>query len=134
MHVAMLNKVHEWTEPEQQPMTRMFSTRVGGIACAFFELIAVGQTALKIFSAANFGDVKDSTEKLCRLIIGLASTILIGVVFSPAINYRIHIALGIVVHDVALRKEKQAQFNAQRQIEKVQLETDKLLRLAKLAV
>lgn len=134
MNVTMLNKVHEWTEPEQQPMTRMFLTRVGGIACAFFEVIAVGQSVPKIFAASNFSDVKIAVEKLCRLIIGLASTILIGIAFSPAVNYRIHIGLGIVMHDVALRKERQSQLNAQRQIEKSQSEADKLLRLAKLTV
>lgn len=132
MHVMMLNKIYEWTEPEQQPMTRMFLTRVGGIVCAFFELIAVGEAALKIFSGSKFSDVKKSVEQLCRLIIGLASTILIGIVFSPAVNYRIHIGLEIVLHDVTLRKEKQVQLNAQRQIVKAQSEADKLALLAKL--
>ena len=131
-----MNDIHRWGENDQHPMVRMFLTRTVGLVCAFteigasikqsFHLSILTAKASAVF-AAKVGrlafpnnpwltthslkpipkeDIKGSLEDLYKLVAGIASTIFIGVLFSPEINFRNHLFLGLAADDLAVKRER----------------------------
>lgn len=107
-----IQQVHEWGGPEQNPLKRMFLTRIGSLACAILELVPVGRAILELCKRPSQKTLVD----LCKAIAGLASTIFIGIVFSPEVNFFIHVKLQLVEDDFESRKlERERQASVQRQ-------------------
>lgn len=102
---TMLQKVHAWGEPEQHPMKRMFLTRIGSIACAVLELQPLGQALGKFAITLN----KPALIDLTKRIVGVTSTLVIGIILSPEVNYFIHVKLGLAKDDIAERKNRRDQ-------------------------
>ena len=138
MYVVILNKICEWSEPSQTTTTRMFLTRSAAFACALFEVAAIGETIYKgittIFSnsTCKLEECKLSLFKIAKLTVGIASTVLLGIAFSPAINYRIHVALGLVEYDLNLSKQRQAMANAHQQLKQEETKAADAMFLANL--
>jgi hypothetical protein len=134
---AMMNEIHRWGETDQHPMKRMFLTRLGSAACSVFECAAVAKATLHLGATAcraatglgvriarftfphanwtsgtptssfNAGAINDAMNVLCRLIAGLASTVFVGVVFSPELNFKLHLRFGLAVDDLTAKKERE---------------------------
>jgi len=132
-----LNSIHTWGEPEQNPMKRMFLTRLGGIAGTAIETTAIGWSVVRIgmlctrecknvcmrtfcriipaaSSCMKYVDnpslkqsIKDAFMDTCKLIAGVATTLFIGIIFSPELNFRIHIKLGLAVNNLTVQKQKE---------------------------
>ena len=131
-----LNQIHDWGEPEQHPMKRMFLTRVAGLGCAAIEAGVIALTtghlirltaseavtgsakALRLLfpksetlskcadRPTHATQMKSALVELCHLVAGLASTIFNGIIFSPAINFRMHIKWGLAIDNLAVKKQK----------------------------
>lgn len=133
---STFNQIHYWSEPEQNPMQRMFLTRLSEIGCVAVEtfslicktielmtlvgkqLIILSSKPAGIFSYPKFhdsffppffllSDIKFGAEEMCRLIVGLASTIFIGIVFSPETNFKIHLKLRLIRDNLAEKTKKE---------------------------
>ncbi len=134
---ALFNRIHEWGEPEQRPATRIVLTRLGGVAGSVIETFAIaysslnvglkfgdtlGNISIKTISAlfpksrlatnlnklpASLNNLKNNLLHVCKLIIGLASTLLLGTFFSPELNFRLHLKLGLVVDNLNIKKQKE---------------------------
>ncbi len=111
---GIMSNIYEWSLPEQPPATRMFLTRLGGLACVVIESKAIVETSWNLLKTL-FSNPRPVLNQMIRLIIGLVSTIIIGIAFSPAINYRIHSYLGLTVNDFLAHREKQSKLLAERQ-------------------
>lgn len=134
---GVLNWVNEKNQPECNPLARMFLTRLGGVVCLVTEAVTVVFNALKALqrSATNvFSFTRRSFLMLCccmcgrlprkegipmrerfrtrilnicKLVVGIASTIFFGIVFSPMLNFKIHIKLKIAVDMLAEKRRKE---------------------------
>lgn len=132
-----LNKIHDWGEPQCHPMKRMFLTRITSVACIALEASGLAWTTVRIatlsvqeariLSAKGVCKIVPPMKKLlksaskkslalpikeayldiCRLTAGLASTILVGALFSPELNFRLHIKLRLAVDNLALKKQRE---------------------------
>lgn len=125
-----LNKIHGWSEPEQHPMKRMFLTRASSIGCCVLEsavlTLSVGQLGFlcgkkakmecikrlalvfpKIKHEEQDLPIKEAFLEVCKIVSGLASTIFSGIVFSPELNFRFHLQLGLAVDNLAVKKQKE---------------------------
>lgn len=54
----------------------------------------------------NLEDVYSCLNTLVKLIAGIASTCFFGILFSPEVNFRVHLKLGLAVDNLALKKER----------------------------
>lgn len=134
---CMFNRVHEWGEANRPPVNRILLTRLGTMAGAGIESLTIAfgslnvgvklgdivtkysmKTFSKLFpksrfaanlpkSAASFNKVKDNLLLVSKLIIGLASSLLLGILFTPELNFRIHLKLGLIVDNLDIRKQKE---------------------------
>lgn len=131
------NRIHEWGQPEQHLLRRVGLTRLASVACMTIEILAVSSNAIrclgiqtgclikgsaflfyKIFprvehlkfidnNLSGLEDLKKCIIKIAKIIAGIASTVFFGLVFSPEVNFRLHIMLGLAVDNLTVKKEKQ---------------------------
>lgn len=132
----LLNRIHEWGEPEEHPIKRIALTRLACLGAVALECfctveaawslgnqlysttkVLAGKGLYHIFPKSplfqNFATQGLNTQaigtsllQICKLIVGLASTLLIGVIFSPEINFRLHLRMGLAVDNLLVRKQK----------------------------
>lgn len=132
-----LNRIHDWGDAEQPPMKRMFLTRISGIACGIVEAAGIAASSCRLsvlatrelarllsrpmqaaFPASKclrsysqhpscFEETSTTFLTLCKRVAGLASTLFFGVVFSPELNFRLHIKLGLAIDTLAVKKQKE---------------------------
>lgn len=113
----------------QDPLKGMFATRIASLACAITE------TALLVFKLAEGGkeigkrglgiktagavpfsqELRQRGEEICKLALGLLGTLVLGIVFSPITNLKLHIWLQLVVDGEAelIQKKRQARMEAE---------------------
>lgn len=156
---SVLNRIHVWGEPSQHPATRMFFTRIANVGSAILEGLAivygslnvglrVGDAAttvsLKMVStllphrlknnlkniSTSLNDLTKNLLYVCKLIIGLASTIFFGIVFSPELNFRIHILLGLVVDNMDRRKQNELRAKVEADAKAVETTKERAARFA----
>jgi hypothetical protein len=105
-----LNKIHEWNEPEYHPLKRMFLTRICEVGCAAIEASVVvrkmAELTFTCFKKPSKHDLKSRVSEISRLIIGLSSTIFIGMLFSPEGNFKIHVKLHLAIDTLAEKNQK----------------------------
>jgi hypothetical protein len=153
-----LNRIHEWSEPARHPMARFFLARLGCIACTAIEAVAAAfailectkhaaeglKRAIKALLIVNHQALENQAHRrigchtiiadlleICKLIVGIASTVFIGIVFSPEINFRIHLKLGIAVDNLAVKKEKQLKAQIDTKIKAAKIAQERAERFAK---
>lgn len=149
-----LNHVHHWGEPEEHPMKRMFLTRATTVGCAVLEAIdllwSTGRLAyvlgkegvilsnkmyyqikhLEPHQNNNLTSLKVAGKDTIALIAGLASTILIGSLFSPEVNFRVHIKLGLAVDSLAARKQKDLEIKLRIEANAAEVTKQRAIRFA----
>lgn len=143
---ASFNHVHMWSQPSQDPMKRMFATRLASIACAvaetaliIFKMIeqwrTIGQRCLGIKTAATiplYHELRQRREEIGRLALGLLGTLSLGIVFSPTANFKLHVWLQLVVDHVAEQAQKERQAKLQAEEKKKEIEQARTVRFVKL--
>lgn len=178
---SVLNRVHEWCEPERNPMTRMFLSRLGGVVCLVVEAVSLTFNAYRSVykSVSNVCNVTrrsfllicccgcfkkekkekvdpnkekvDSTDEVkarmsvrlnpddrvrirllnvCKLIVGIISTAFFGILFSPMINFRIHLKLGLGVDNMAERRKRELAAKIEYELKKNEVEKERAQRFA----
>ncbi|HEV8051556.1 MAG TPA: hypothetical protein VGP47_03610 [Parachlamydiaceae bacterium] len=156
------NQIHRWSEPEQQPMTRMFLTRITEIPCTLIEtaliviktlelsvngakqlVTATSQAAVKVFPNSQLlqeyareplllQDLKSQGQEISRLVMGLTSTIFIGIFFSPEANFKIHLKLGLITDNQAEKNQRALAVKLQMELQKAEITKARNARFAKL--
>lgn len=159
---SALNQIHQWSEPEQNPMTRMFVTRLSELACAVIEISSIifkvleigflsakqmttlaSKMALVIFPDSKklhvyshqpslFPSIKAKGKDLCRLIAGFTATVFIGIIFSPEANFKIHLKLELVVDNLAEKNHIKLAAKLQAEMQKAKTKKVRIERFAKL--
>lgn len=155
---TLLNRIHEWGEPEAHPMQRIALTRVASLGTAVLEYFSLLGASfdlgwnlyqdIKTLSHKGlylilpksqgsenpihpFPSTGKSVIQICKLIIGIASTLFIGVIFSPEINFRIHLKLGLAVDNLVLRKQKEVDDKLAAEVKAAELAEMRAARFAK---
>jgi hypothetical protein len=105
---TVLNHIHGWSQPEHNPLTRFFVTRVAGIGCAAYEALAIGFTAVDWIGTGLSLSSEFSFKgcELCRRVLGLASSLFFGIIFSPEVNFKIHLKLKLVIDNISQNTQK----------------------------
>lgn len=110
LYQSSFHQVNEWSQPHQDPMKRMFLTRFTSIVCAIAEIALL---AFKTFDGMAFAsrkclrirsgtaisfpkEMQNRGKEIGRLILGLMGTFVLGIVFSPTANFRLHVRLKFV--------------------------------------
>lgn len=147
----VLNKIHVWSNPDQNPMKRMFLTRFAEMGCVGLEasLIAIKTMELGALIAKNLTHPLHTPQssafypllalesigkvhEIATLIKGFASTIFFGVIFSPEANFKIHLSLRLVSDDLAEKTQKERTAKLQTECQKAEMNKLRNERLAKL--
>lgn len=148
---SLFNQIHQWSEPEQNPMRRMFLTRISEVGCA---LIEIGSIGFKIAELAMLGgkqltllsskvvfeifphskqiqrycnrpsfsnELKVKGKELCELVAGLASTLCIGILFSPEANFKAHLKLGLIIDNLAEKTQKKLAAKLQAELKNAEI-------------
>ena len=156
------NQIHHWSEPEQHPMTRMFLTRITEVPCTILEaalivfktlelsltgaqqlMRASSKIAAKVLPNSQilreyadrpsfFQDFKSQGLDISRLVVGLTSTIFIGVFFSPETNFKVHLKLGLVTDSQAEKNQRALAAKLQMELQKAEITKARNERFAKL--
>jgi hypothetical protein len=132
------------SQPSQDPMTRMFATRAASLICA------VAETALIIFKTVDgwnvigrryfcakqaadlpfTHDVRIRRDEIGRLVLGLLGTLLLGIVFSPMGNCRLHVRLQLIKDLAAEHTQMERQAKMQAEEKKRDLEQARAARFS----
>lgn len=67
---------------------------------------ANGKESVKVIPVPHTESLVRKLLNICKLIIGLASTILVGIIFSPKGNFEFHMTLGLAVDQLTARRQK----------------------------
>lgn len=156
----MLNRIHEWGQPEQHPLNRIGLTRLAGVGCVAIETLAVAYNAVQslriqtcclikgsmiLFNkvvpgsrqlttvdslVSGLHDLKTCMIRIAKIIAGIASTIFFGLLFSPEINFRLHLKLGLAVDNWSVKKEKQIKDQQEFEIESATIKKERADRFA----
>lgn len=132
-----MNDIHRWGENDHHPLVRIFLTRATGLGCAAvelsfaakagFDLCVVSAKAAVVFAAKVGHFAFPGSESLAKhavkplheeviqqtfhrfrnLIAGMISTVCVGILFSPELNFRNHLYLGLAEDDLAVKKERE---------------------------
>lgn len=157
-----LNQIHRWSEPEQNPMTRMFLTRLSEIVCLVIEVslisfkaleisllgakqmtLLVAKTVNEIFpslkkfkshspASSYFSTIQTKGKNIGYLVAGLASTVFIGLIFSPEANFKIHLQLGLATDNLAEKNQRELAAKLQAEMQKAKITKERTERFAKL--
>jgi hypothetical protein len=146
-----LNKIHYWSEPDKNPMKRMFLTRFAEIGCAGIEasLIAIRTMQLGALIIKNLFhpllnpsspfpykfaviELAGKAHEVAALIEGLTSTIFFGVIFSPEANFKVHLNLKLAVDNEAEKMQKERTAKLQAELQKAEITKMRNARYAKL--
>lgn len=132
---SVLNRIHEWGQPENHPLKRIVLTRAGGVAAISLEAVSlvvkpfvlgfqslgfISKLPLKVVKwivhseKLNAWDEKlpgskdliHTVKRIYQYFVGLLSSAFFGVVFSPELNFRLHLKLGLAIDQLADRKKK----------------------------
>lgn len=150
---SALNQIHHWSEPDQNPMKRMFLTRFAQIGCAGIEvaLLAIktmemGQLIVKnilhslqdttsqSFYPGLIVELSGKADEVASLVEGLASTVFFGIIFSPEANFKVHLRLKLAVDNIAEKTEKERAAKLEAELQKAEIIQMRNERYAKLEV
>lgn len=67
----------------------------------------------------------------CKLVAGLASTLLVGVILSPEVNFRIHLKLELAVDNLIIKKQKELKARGIAETKAIEISKARALRIAK---
>jgi hypothetical protein len=145
-------------------MTRMFLTRLTELACAVIEVASIvfnmikltiiatkqllrfsSKLAITLFPQSKFlqassnqssflPEIKATSLEISRLITGLASTVFIGVIFSPETNFKIHLKLELAIDNLAEKTQRKLAAKLRSELQKAEIIKARTERLAKLNV
>lgn len=136
-----LNHIHHWSEPDQNPMKRMFLTRFAEIGCVSIEVclivkktIEFGASVVKnltrpvlnnqssvYFNPLLVLELPLKAQEVARLIKGLASTLFFGIIFSPEVNFKIHLRLKLVLNNQAEKTQKERSDKLETELKKSEI-------------
>lgn len=149
-----LNQIHVWSEPDQNPMKRMFLTRFAEISSAGIELCLIAKKILelaslvlknlfhpflKVRSSASFYpylalELTAKAHETAQLVKGFASTVFFGMIFSPEANFKIHLRLKLVKDCQAEKTQKERSAKLQAELQKSEITNKRNERFAQLEV
>lgn len=152
---SLLNRIHEWGEPDKSLVKRIVFTRLGSTACLPVEVVSLAFSSLEIaWNATLFSyelgkkvkrivlreessehlpvnPLKNSFFTTCKLIVSIASTLIIGVILSPELNFRLHLKLGLAVDNLSVTKQKELQIKLETQRRAEEITKARAARFAK---
>lgn len=157
-----LNQNHRWNEPENNPFTRMLLTRLTGTVCAVieiasivFKLIQIGMDCAKQFllitskavliifpqskflhsyhhRTSLFQDMRAKGFEIAKLIAGTVSTLFFGIIFSPEINFKIHLKLKLAIDNLAESTKRKQTTRIEAEMNKAEITKARAERFSKL--
>jgi hypothetical protein len=134
-----LNQIHQWSEPGQNPMKRMFLTRLAEIGCAgieastlAFKTIELSALSAKHLMHAPTDEMRTKANEVANLLKGLTSTLIFGVFFSPEANFKMHLKLKLAVDNRAEKSQRELAAKLQAELQKAEITKIRNERFAKL--
>lgn len=155
-----LNRIHEWGDPIQHPLKRLFLTRLEGITTSALEVLDLANTLFecaeqlahtsqvlacrslyvifpksqRIYKIAKQPsdpkNIFDTLLKIGKLVIGIISSITLGIFISPELNFRFHLWMRLIDNNLNMRTQKLLQAKLSAELEAIKISQQRAERFA----